>query len=380
MHCFPRFVVLMLLVSALAGCNSGSAPAPLVVGHVSDLSRADHAGLHAEYGMRLALHELAKDGAISDAFQGRAVQVRHTDAHGDLDAFESQAVRLDAVNRCVALMGGLSAKEVAALDHVKLPLVTFHGQPVPGVSSQVFYLGLSATRQAEVLAKTLAKSEPEKIAMLVDERRADRSLLAATLERTLAAAERAEDQAPIQVTSIRYGKEANWRELADRINALAPNAIVFAGDVQDFNACIARFSVKTSSKVQWIYAGNDGDHRRFEVDVLGQRSVVIASAFFADARDPKIEAFMKAYREMPHQAEADVHAAVAYDALRILVDAMKRAAPNPTPDRIHAELTRTKDFEGLTGPLTMNAERQLQRRVYIVRWTGGKLALVDSVP
>src|SRR5438046_10607205 len=84
---------LWLMVLVLAGCT-GSTPAPIVIGHVSDKTRADKAGDQAELGIRLALNELTQDGTIADAFGPRKIEVHHTDTRGKLEAFESPAVRL----------------------------------------------------------------------------------------------------------------------------------------------------------------------------------------------------------------------------------------------------------------------------------------------
>ena len=44
--------------------------------------------------------------------------MRHTDARGGIDAFASQAVRLDSVNRAAALIGGVIAKHVFEKVHI----------------------------------------------------------------------------------------------------------------------------------------------------------------------------------------------------------------------------------------------------------------------
>jgi len=148
-----RFALLALLLS-LAGCTTAPTPPPIVIGHVSDQARLDKAGERAELGIRLALHELNKDGALTTALGGRKVEVHHTNTRGSLDAFEAQAVRLVSFNRAVTLLGGLTAEETAALDRAQVPVLTFQGQPVAGVSSQVFYLGISPKTQGDALAKT----------------------------------------------------------------------------------------------------------------------------------------------------------------------------------------------------------------------------------
>src|ERR1043166_3959556 len=151
-----RTSCLWLMVLALAGCT-GSTPAPIVIGHVSDKTRADKAGEQAELGIRLALHELTQDGTISETFGGRKIEVHHTDTRGKLDAFESQAVRLDSVNRCLAIFGGLSSSATLALNNAKAPLLTFSGYAPSGATNLVFCLGLAPARQGTALAEVVAK-------------------------------------------------------------------------------------------------------------------------------------------------------------------------------------------------------------------------------
>jgi branched-chain amino acid transport system substrate-binding protein len=105
--------------------------------------------------------------------------------------------------------------------------------------------------------------------------------------------------------------------------------------------------------------------------------VVFATAFHADPAHAKSPAFSKAYREA-FQTEADVNAALAYDGFRILADAMKRTPTQLTPERLREELLKTKDFEGVTGPLTMTPDRQIARPLFVVRWQNGAAALVKS--
>jgi hypothetical protein len=59
---------------------------------------------------------------------------------------------------------------------------------------------------------------------------------------------------------------------------------------------------------------------------------------------------------------------MAYDGFRMLVEAMKRTAAQLTPERVRDELLKTKNFAGLTGPLTIPADRVVDRSLFLVRW------------
>jgi branched-chain amino acid transport system substrate-binding protein len=370
---------LLAAMIGLAGCYTNPTPAPIFVGHVSDKSRIDKAGDQAELGMRLALLEFKKQDPETEAFNGRSVEIRHTDAHGDLDAFEAEAVRLETVNRCVALMGGSSAKEVAALDHVKIPILTFHGQPVSGASNQVFYLGMSPVRQGEVLASVIAdNAKAHKVVIVLDERRSESAALADAFQKALAEARKGDKLRACAVVTLRFGKDAGWPELIDQTRTQEPDAVVFAGGVQDFNAYHKLFRGEYFlNEPQLVYAGNDVDPRRADLAPGTKAAVLLASAFYADPAAEKTAAFMKAYRDA-YQVEADVNAALAYDGFRILLEAMKKTAAQLTPERVREELLKTKDFEGMTGPLTIGADRQVQRPLHVLRWQNGTLTLVKT--
>ncbi len=108
---------------------------------------------------------------------------------------------------------------------------------------------------------------------------------------------------------------------------------MFAGEAQEFNKWLRVYRQEVFiGDAQLIYAGDDGAHRLFDLDGDAKTTIVLATAFSADAGNEKIAAFLKAYREA-FETDADVHAALAYDTFRLLVDAMKRGQPQLTQDR-----------------------------------------------
>src|SRR5262245_41141139 len=231
-----RQLLLLSFTALLAGCNTGATPPAIVVGHIADNKRADQAGEHQEFGIRLALYDATKDGAQADTFGGKKIQVNHTKTDGEIDAFESQAVRLFTVNKAVALLGGNSPKEVLGLDHVKAPILTCLGQPVVGASNQVFYLGISASQQGDVLGKVLAdKEKTRQVVFVQDERRADGAAFVDAFQKAMGNARKdAKGPAPIFMT-VRYSKDPAWKELLERALTPTPQTLVFVGDVGDFN-------------------------------------------------------------------------------------------------------------------------------------------------
>ena len=62
----------------------------------------------------------------------------------------------------------------------------------------------------------------------------------------------------------------------------------------------------------------------------------------------------------------DAGAATAYDAARLLFDAFKRAQSTESA-AVRDALGATKDFPGVTGKITIDAQRNAQVPVYMLR-------------
>src|SRR5437016_2499134 len=118
-----KYLMCLLVVLPLAlptGCGSSQTNQEIYIGHVATTTGPDRAtGEQEVYGIRLAMEELAREGL--DRIGDRPVHVKHTDAHGEEGAWESQAVRLVTVGRAVALYGGNTAAEVQRLERGRAP-------------------------------------------------------------------------------------------------------------------------------------------------------------------------------------------------------------------------------------------------------------------
>jgi ABC-type branched-subunit amino acid transport system substrate-binding protein len=157
-----------LMTVCLSGCFGKAEPQPIIVGHVSTLScPGSAAGEHAVRGIRLALEELDRDLSKGPA---RPVVVRHTDAHGDMEAFASEAVRLVAINHAVALLGGNTAAEVEKLAKGEVPVIAPAGLRARAMGDLVVLSGLAPAFQGQALARYVAQEfSAGAAAVLVDE-------------------------------------------------------------------------------------------------------------------------------------------------------------------------------------------------------------------
>jgi branched-chain amino acid transport system substrate-binding protein len=78
-----------------------------------------------------------------------------------------------------------------------------------------------------------------------------------------------------------------------------------------------------------------------------------------------VQRFVADYRRL-FNAAPDSFAATAYDAARIVLDAAARA-PSLERGAVRDALAATRDFPGVTGTVTFNAERNAVKSVVVVR-------------
>src|SRR5205823_3780520 len=292
----------------------------------------------------------------------RPLIVRHTDAQAKLDAFEGEAIRLVSVNKVFALFGGTNAEEVVRLDRSRVPVLTSVGLKTAGMSDLVFCTGLSPAYQGTVLARFAAeKWTPARATVLIDERRGEAALVADGIVRELGDIKPPQGKEPIRVTSRRFGKEVKLKEQAKRVDEEKPQVLVYAGTPRDF------LTLRQGLKAQptLIFAGEEGSARAL-LDAGDADGIYLVTAFATDVDMERGKTFVADFRKA-FSAEPDVHAALAYDMVRLFDEGLRRCEDTPTTERFKKELVQIKDFAGLTGPLAFAADGRLRRPAFVIQ-------------
>jgi ABC-type branched-subunit amino acid transport system substrate-binding protein/predicted negative regulator of RcsB-dependent stress response len=101
---------------------------------------------------------------------------------------------------------------------------------------------------------------------------------------------------------------------------------------------------------------------------------VFVDGFFADSADPTVHDFVVRYR-LRHQSDPTSFAAQAYDATRLVLEAVKRGAT--TGRSVREQLAKSPDLPALSGPAAFGANGTLDRRLYVIEIKKGKFVQVD---
>jgi branched-chain amino acid transport system substrate-binding protein len=88
--------------------------------------------------------------------------------------------------------------------------------------------------------------------------------------------------------------------------------------------------------------------------------------------------FLRIFEEETKQAEPDAFTAMATDAYLMVLDCIKRAG-SCEPEKIREALVATKDFEGVSGKITMKPDGNPIKAMVINKVKNGKFAYVTTI-
>ena len=93
---------------------------------------------------------------------------------------------------------------------------------------------------------------------------------------------------------------------------------------------------------------------------------------------PKMLAFVAAYKKRFNGKTPDAMAALGYDSARILADGIARAG-STEGSKVRDALAGVKDYDAVTGKITMNASRDAVKSAAIMQIKDGKFRFVETV-
>ncbi len=126
--------------------------------------------------------------------------------------------------------------------------------------------------------------------------------------------------------------------------------------------------------------GGDGWEAPELVEIAGSaiEGCYYSTHYSAESPDEKTQTFVKKYRARFDNRTPDGMAALGYDAAYILVDAIRRAGTTE-PAKVREALASTKAFDGITGHIDMDKDRNASKPAAILTIKGGKFTYLETV-
>jgi branched-chain amino acid transport system substrate-binding protein len=226
--------------------------------------------------------------------------------------------------------------------------------------------------QGEVMAKFAWNTlKAKKVAIFKDQANAYSVGLAEFFEKTY------KKMGGNVVAAAAYSAGDNdFKSQLTNIKGAAPDAIFVPGYYTEVGL-IARQAKAVGLKVPLL--GGDGWDSSKLTEIGGDaiEGSYFSNHYSVENQDPHVQRFIKSY-EAQFKAKPDGLAALGYDAMMILADAIKRAGSDD-PKKIRDALAATKDFKGVTGAITIDAGRNAKKSAVVLKVEKGNYKFQETI-
>ena len=161
------------------------------------------------------------------------------------------------------------------------------------------------------------------------------------------------------------------------IKAYNPDAIYVPGYYTEC-ALIARQARELGLTA--VLLGGDGWDSPKTVEIGGKavEGVYFTNHYSEEEQRPEVQRFIADYKAGYGGKTPDAMAVLGYDAMKMLADAIRRAGSTSGP-AIRDALAATKDFPGVSGRITIDADRNAQKAIVVLRIQDGRFRFVSSI-
>ncbi len=311
---------------------------------------------------------------------GRPVDVKLADTKSDKFEAANAVSRLIENEKVCAIIGGMDSSDAIAgadlAERSRIPMVspTATNPLVTQEKKYIFRLCFIDTDQGRVLAKFAHDRLKAKTAALICDISQDYSLrLAASFKKEFAKA----GGRIVSETEFKSGD----RDFTPQLSSIKEaNPDVICAPIYYTECALAAKQAKALDLTAPILGGNE--LHAPELLKLGGSAVegiYFTTYFHKDMITSKLgKKFLALFKAEYPNKELDALTAMAADAYLIVVDAIKGAG-SAEPVKIREALAATKDFDGVTGKITMKPDGNPIKAMVIDKVKGGKFTYVTTI-
>jgi branched-chain amino acid transport system substrate-binding protein len=347
----------------------------VVVGHYGPMSGAEATfGQSTARGIRLAIKEVNGAGGL----QGRTVELKSYDDRGQSQEAGTAVTRLITSDGAVAILGentssmSIAGGRVAQQYGVPMISPSSTNPAVTQIGDKIFRVCFLDAFQGWAQAKFARDGlKTAKAAILYDQAQAYSKGLA---EYFRSAYERL--GGAVVAEQAYTGGDQDFSAQLITIRQAGPDVVLIPGYYTDAgNIAIQARKLGLSAPL----LGGDGweSPKLAEIGKEAIEGSYYSCHYAADDSRPDVRKFVLDY-EAEHGEKPDSLGALGYDAARLLFDAMKRA-PAWDGATLAKAIAETKDFQGITGRITIDPARNARKSAVVVQMRGGVPAAVTTI-
>jgi branched-chain amino acid transport system substrate-binding protein len=350
----------------------------IVVGEFASLTGSEATfGINSNNGVQLAVDEINSTGGL---LGGRKIKVVVEDDQSKAGQPSAAVKKLIASDKAIAIVGEIASSrslEAAPIcQEAKVPMIS-PGATNPAVTEKgdyIFRVCFIDPFQGTVMAKfALENLKAKKVAVLMDVKTDYSKGLAQYFSEYFKSHG---GEIVVERSYSGGGGDRDFRAQLTAIKAAQPDAIFVPGYYTEAGL-IGKQARSLGIKVPLL--GGDG----WDSPKLGEiASGALDGCYFSthfSPKDvtPKVQDFVKKY-VAKFKATPDGMAPLGYDAMLILAHAIK-TSNSLEGAKIRDALAAVKDFDGVTGKITINEKRNATKPAVVLKVTGKENEFVTTV-
>ncbi len=379
-----RILISLLLIATMfsafacerrGGPGAGGSSGTIVVGYYGDLTgRTSNFGQSTKAGVEMAADEINKAGGID----GRQIKILSEDDEGRPEKAATVVTKLIDQDRVVALVGEVASGNTLAAapkaQAAKVPMIS-PSSTNPGVTQVGDYISRVCfidPFQGDVMAKFSANTlKAKKAAIMLDFNAPYSRGLAEFFEASFKklGGEIVNKQAYTQ-------GDRDYKGQLTAIRSANPDVIYVPGYYGEVGV-IAKQANQLNIKAPLL--GGDGWDSTQLWDLGGEslNGDFISNHYSVDDPSPAIQKFVADYKAR-YGTVPDALAALGYDAMKVLADAIKRAGSTEGP-KLKDAINATKNFPGVTGVITIDENRNAVKPAVVLKLQDRKYVYQETI-
>lgn len=369
-------IILSFLISScvqkngtVSNNNNGNS---IKIGVFADLTGQTSAfGQSTKNGVQLAVDEINAGGGVV----GKKLEVVIEDDQGRPEQAKTVVSKLVNQDKVQVLIGeatstnSLAAAPVA--QEAKIPMIS-HGstnEQVTQVGNYIFRICFIDSFQGSVMAKFAANNLKAKTAAIIGDVNSTYSKgLTEVFEQefTKLGGKIVSKQSYTQ-------NDPDFKGQLTTIRAVNPDVIYIPGYYGQVGI-IAKQARELGMKMPLL--GGDGwdAPEIWKLGGEGLKNTFISNHYASDNPAPEVQNFVKSYKDK-YGVQPDSMAVLAFDAIKLLADAIKRAG-GADSEKLREAIAQTKDFPAVTGKISINERRDAVKLAVVLELDPAKGAYV----
>ena len=347
----------------------------ILIGQFGSLTGSEATfGTSTDRGVRLAFEDINAKGGI----HGKQIKLITLDDQGKAEEAAQAVTRLITQDRVVAVLGEVASTRTLAAAPIaqqyKVPLITpsSTNPKVTDVGDQIFRVCFIDPFQGTVMAKFAVEHlKVKKVAILRDVK-SDYSMGLADFF-----AAKTKELGGEIISDVSYSSgDTNFKAQLTKIKGTNPEAIFIPGYYTEVGL-IAKQAKELGLNVPLM--GGDGwdSSKLSEIGGAAINGHYFSNHYTTESKEPQVVDFVTRYRSKYNESP-DGLAALGYDAALILAEALK-SNPEVTSANVREALTKIKDFNGVTGKITIDSNRNAIKSAVVVKVDGKDNRYVTTI-